>query len=313
MREGWLERSGVRLHYLEWQPEGEPREPSLFLLHGLSSNALVWGRLAARLPGRRIVALDQRSHGPSDRPQEGSGRDGMVGDAAEALEQLGLGRPLVVGHPWGASVALELAATRPDLASGLVFVDGPPSPINRVMSWEGASERMQPPFPIYTGLDQAVEAQRRYLGDEPWGDDLQDFVRAGLTEVEGGLTSTLNVPVRRQILEHMFHFDPLAAFARVQGPGAAGDGRPARAGGAPRVRRGQKEGRRRSAGQPARRPGALVRVPPRHPLDPAGRAGDGRGTNGADGRAGQPGSRGSGPRRRLAEARAWGRRGLGGT
>ena len=218
MREGWLERSGVRLHYLEWQPEGGAREPALFLLHGLSSNALVWGRLAARLPGRRIVALDQRSHGPSDRPEEGYGPDEIVGDAAEAIEQLGLGRPLVVGHSWGASVALELAATRPDLASGLVFVDGPPSPINRVMSWEEASERMQPPFPIYTGLDQAVEAQRRYLGDEAWGDDLRDFVRAGLTEVEGGLTSTLNVPVRRQILEHMFHFDPLADFARLQGP-----------------------------------------------------------------------------------------------
>jgi pimeloyl-ACP methyl ester carboxylesterase len=188
------------------------------MLHGLSSNALVWGRLAARLPGRRIVALDQRSHGPSDRPEEGYGSDEIVGDAAEAIEQLGLGRPVVVGHSWGASVALELAATRPDLASGLVFVDGPPSPINRVMSWEEASERMQPPFPIYTGLDQAVEAQRRYLGEEPWDDDLRDFVRAGLTEVEGGLTSTLNVPVRRQILERMFHFDPLADFARVEGP-----------------------------------------------------------------------------------------------
>jgi pimeloyl-ACP methyl ester carboxylesterase len=218
MREGWLERSGVRLHYLEWQPDGETREPALFVLHGLSSNALVWERLAARLPSRRIVALDQRSHGLSDRPHEGYGPDEIVGDAAAAIERLELGRPLVVGHSWGASVALELAATRSDLASGLVFVDGPPSPINRVMSWEEASERMQPPFPIYTGLDQAAEAQRRYLGEEAWGDDLRDFVSAGLTEVEGGLTSTLNVPVRRQILERMFNFDPLADFARVEGP-----------------------------------------------------------------------------------------------
>jgi pimeloyl-ACP methyl ester carboxylesterase len=218
MREGWLERSGVRLHYLEWEPKAEPREPALFLLHGLSSNSLVWARMAAELASRRIVALDQRSHGLSDRPSEGYGSDELVGDAAHAIEELGLGRPLVGGHSWGASVALELAARRPDLASGLVFVDGPPASISRVMSWEEASVRMQPPFPIYASLEQAVEAQRQYLGEAAWDDDLQDFVRAGLFEVEGGLTSTLSVPVRLQILERMFHSDPPAHFPRVEGP-----------------------------------------------------------------------------------------------
>jgi pimeloyl-ACP methyl ester carboxylesterase len=218
MREGWLERSGVRLHYLEWEPKAEPREPALFLLHGLSSNSLVWARVAAQLGTRRIVALDQRSHGLSDRPSEGYGSDELVADAAHAIEELGLGRPLVGGHSWGASVALELAASRPDLASGLVFVDGPAVPISRVMSWEEASERMQPPFPIYAGLEQAVEAQRQYLGEAAWDDDLQEFVRAGLAEVDGGLTSTLSVAVRLQILERMFQFDPLTHFPRVEGP-----------------------------------------------------------------------------------------------
>ena len=217
MREGWIERSGVRLHYLEWEPEGDPQQPALFMLHGLSSNSRVWERLAALLPGRRMVALDQRSHGPSDRPAEGYASSEVVDDAAHAIEELGLGRPLVLGHSWGASVALELAATRPDLAAGLVFVDGPPAAMSRVMSWVEASRRMQPPFPTYTDLDQAAEAQEQYLG-EAWAEDLRPFVRAGLVEVDGGLTSTLTVDVRRQILERMFEFDPLAYFPSVEGP-----------------------------------------------------------------------------------------------
>jgi pimeloyl-ACP methyl ester carboxylesterase len=216
-RDGWIERAGVRLHYLEWPAQGEPLEPALFLLHGLSSNSLVWSRLAAHLGGRRMVALDQRSHGPSDRPEEGYASGELVADAAQAISELGLGRPLVLGHSWGASVALELAATRPDLAAGLVFVDGPPAAMSRVMSWEEASRRMQPPFPVFSDLDQAVEAQERYLG-EAWSDDLRDFVRAGLVEVDGGLTSTLSVAVRRQILERMFEFDPPAYFPLVDGP-----------------------------------------------------------------------------------------------
>jgi pimeloyl-ACP methyl ester carboxylesterase len=217
MREGWIERSGVRLHYLEWEPEGDPQEPALFMLHGLSSNALVWGRMAEHLPSRRMVALDQRSHGPSGRPAEGYASSELVADAAHAIGELGLGRPLVLGHSWGASVALELAASRPELAAGLVFVDGPPAAMNRVMSWVEASRRMQPPLPIYTDLDQAAEAQRQYLG-EAWAEDLRAFVRAGLVGVDGGLTSTLTVDVRRQILEQMFDFDPLSHFPRVEGP-----------------------------------------------------------------------------------------------
>jgi hypothetical protein len=85
------------------------------------------------------------------------------------------------------------------------------------MTWEEASRRMQPPLPIYTDLEQAVEAQRQYLG-EAWEDDLRPFVRAGLVEVEGGLASTLTVDVRRQILENMFMFDPLTHFPSVDGP-----------------------------------------------------------------------------------------------
>src|SRR5437879_4275788 len=120
--EGYLERDGVRLHYVEWKPDQERRAP-IFLLHGLSSNALFWERLAARLPGRRLVALDQRSHGLSDRPPNGYGADVVVADAAYAIEQLGLGRTFVAGHSWGAAIALELAGTRPDLVAGLAFID----------------------------------------------------------------------------------------------------------------------------------------------------------------------------------------------
>src|SRR5205085_11353496 len=78
MQEGFVERGGVRLHYLEWAPSAPvPREPILFL-HGLSSNARFWERLAERLPERRLIALDQRSHGMSDRPAAGYSHETLV-------------------------------------------------------------------------------------------------------------------------------------------------------------------------------------------------------------------------------------------
>jgi pimeloyl-ACP methyl ester carboxylesterase len=216
--EGWVEREAVRLHYLEWRPVETPRTPAVFLLHGLSSNARVWARLAARLPHRQIVALDQRSHGLSDRPPTGNALEDVVADAAHAIRKLAPCRPLVVGHSWGAAVALSLAAAHPELVSGLVVVDGAISSFSRLMSWEEAAQRMQPPLPTYRDLDAAAEAQAEYLGDA-WGDDLREFVRAGLVEAPaGGLVSTLTADVRREILRDLYEFQPELLFAEVQGP-----------------------------------------------------------------------------------------------
>jgi pimeloyl-ACP methyl ester carboxylesterase len=217
VNDGWSERDGVRLHWLEWRPDRPVREPALFLLHGLSSNARVWERMAERLPDRRVVALDQRSHGLSDRPASGYALEELVADAAHVVRELGLGRPVVAGHSWGAMVALHLAAQHPELAAGLVFVDGPAASFSRYMTWEEAAERMQPPLPVYPAIEAAVESQRSYLGDA-WADDLITFVRAGLVEVDGGLTSTLTADVRVQILRELFDAQPELLFANVEGP-----------------------------------------------------------------------------------------------
>ena len=217
MQEGWFERAGVRLHWLEWPADGPAREPALFLLHGLSSNARFWERTVAHLGGRRIVALDQRSHGLSDRPDTGYSLDELVADAAGAIRELDLGRALVVGHSWGAAVALALAADHPELAAGLVVVDGATNSFSRIMSWEQASRVMQPPLPTYPDLDAAAAAERESLG-ESWGEDLGGFVRAGLVEAPGGFTSTLSADVRLQILRELFDFQPELLFANVEGP-----------------------------------------------------------------------------------------------
>ncbi|HVB76493.1 MAG TPA: alpha/beta fold hydrolase [Candidatus Nitrosotalea sp.] len=213
---GFVERAGVRLHYREWEAK-ESTAPPLFWLHGLSSNALFWERLAQRLPHRRIVALDQRSHGLSDRPDEGNEPAELVADAAHVIDQLGLGRPLVAGHSWGASIALELAATHPELACGLFFIDGPALPMSQFMSWDDVAVRMQPPFPVFADLLEANLHQKGYL-DSAWDEDLERFVEAGMRPVEGGYASTLTSPVRLQMLKGMFTYQPQLLWGKVEGP-----------------------------------------------------------------------------------------------
>lgn len=208
MRETTLERGGgIRLHVVEWPArEAEVAEPPLFLLHGLSSNSYFWSRTAERLPWRRVVAIDQRAHGASSAPEDGYQPASLAADAAFVIEELGLQRPVVAGHSWGGSIALQLAADRPDLVGALVALDSPVRSMRERMSWEEAQRLLQPPLPLYPSVDEAIVERKVYLGDV-WGEDLDRFVKHGLVRDGGGWRLPLTVPIRHQILREMF-FQP---------------------------------------------------------------------------------------------------------
>jgi pimeloyl-ACP methyl ester carboxylesterase len=225
--EGWIERSGVGLHYVEWTPdEGARRELPLLLLHGLSSNARYWDRLARNLPRHRIVALDQRGHGPTGRPPHapplagGYAMDQLLDDAALVISDRGLERPVVIGHSWGATVALELVGARPGLAAGLVFIDGPVQSAANMFSWEDAQRFMQPTLPRFATFGEAV-AQSESDFNGAWGDDLVPFVKARLLQDGDSLALTLTAAVRLELLRGLYDSQPDVLWPRIDVPAVA--------------------------------------------------------------------------------------------
>src|SRR4029450_2173673 len=97
---------GVRLAVREWPGRG----PSILLLHGLASSSHIWDLGAPRLAPRfHVVGYDQRGHGRSGKPSSGYGFDRLIADAAAVIGALGMGRPVVAGHSWGAHGGLPVA------------------------------------------------------------------------------------------------------------------------------------------------------------------------------------------------------------
>ncbi|HEX9098415.1 MAG TPA: alpha/beta fold hydrolase [Candidatus Dormibacteraeota bacterium] len=222
--DGWLERGGVRLHYLDWSAEGgSRRDAPVFLLHGLGSNAHYWDRLARHLTSRRLVAIDQRGHGLTGRPphapppSDGYAMDELLEDAAFVVGELGLEQPIVVGHSWGATVALELVGTRPGLASALAFIDGPVQSAANMFSWEEAQTFMQPPLPRFATLADAIAESRRELAGG-WADDLEPFVRAGLIPDGDAFILTLTAPSRLELLRGLYDSQPDMLWPRIDVP-----------------------------------------------------------------------------------------------
>ena len=119
----FLEVNGVRLHYIE-RGSGTP----LVLLHGngsmiqdFESSGLI--DLAAKK--YRVIVFDRPGFGHSDRP-----RNVVWTPAAQAelinsaLHRLGVSHAIVLGHSWGASVAVALALKYPNSIQGLVLASG---------------------------------------------------------------------------------------------------------------------------------------------------------------------------------------------
>lgn len=102
----WTERTvtraGVRLACRDWTPAATAagsNAPPVVLLHGLAGHAGEWDAAAAHLsPRHRVVAVDQRGHGASERRPADVSRAAYVADVVAVCEQLGLHRPVLVGH-----------------------------------------------------------------------------------------------------------------------------------------------------------------------------------------------------------------------
>jgi len=119
----FLTINGVRLHYVE-----RGSGPALVLLHGngsmiqdFDSSGLI--DLAAKT--YRVIVFDRPGFGHSERPRGVVWTPEAQAELIKtALDRLGVSQAVVLGHSWGASVAVALALKYPSLVQSLVLASG---------------------------------------------------------------------------------------------------------------------------------------------------------------------------------------------
>jgi pimeloyl-ACP methyl ester carboxylesterase len=143
--------------------------------------------------------------------------DALLDDAVAVIDECGLGKPVVAGHSWGATVALELAGTRAESVSGLVFIDGPVQSASSLFSWEEGQKFMQPPLPRFQSMTEARADAREEI-ESVWGDDLEPFVEARVIADGDALVLTLTAPVRLALLRGLYDSQPDVLWPRLTVP-----------------------------------------------------------------------------------------------
>jgi pimeloyl-ACP methyl ester carboxylesterase len=217
----------VALRARSWS--GGPARPVL-LVHGLSSNARVWDGVAEHLAaaGHPVVAVDLRGHGASaDVPDtDTDDPDAPATDPTQtaALDldavcvDLGWSAPVVAGHAWGANIALQLAADRPDLVHGLGLVDG--GWLHLGDQWRNLDEAwglLAPPRFDGTGTTTLRKSLR--TGHPDWSNSAIEATLANLHEREDGdVTPWLERERHRAILGSMLRHQPRTLYPKVVCP-----------------------------------------------------------------------------------------------
>jgi pimeloyl-ACP methyl ester carboxylesterase len=155
------------------------------LIHGLASNLAVWDHVAPIVAsaGHRVIAYDQRHHGLSEDADHDFGYPALISDLRAVIEAFDLDAPAVVGHSWGASVALQHAAADPDCPR-VVCVDGGVADMQALgRKWEDVEERMRPPRLI--GPEEEIFTRIREYTTLPW-DRLEPVERRSFLHLPDG-------------------------------------------------------------------------------------------------------------------------------
>jgi len=180
----------------------------------------MWDGVAWRLQdaGHRVVACDLRGHGQSPKPDGPYDVPAVAADVIALIERLELGACLLAGQSYGGTVAMQVAADRPDLAAAVVGLDGGFLDLGgRYPSWELCQRDLSPP-PL-TGRPLAAIRARMRAQRPDWPEEGMAGQLACFQVRDDGTVAPWLTPERHlEVLRGMWSVDAPALWARVDAP-----------------------------------------------------------------------------------------------
>ena len=229
-QEQFISANSLTFHLIDWSghalsdsPVGSRRHPWdgewLILLHGLASQAHIWDLVAPLLTDSfHVIAIDQRGHGLSDKPDSGYDWATITADLDAILRAQKIDRAVLAGHSWGGNVALQYAADHPDRASGLILIDGGFLQIGDRLDWPTVEKFLEPPDLIGTPVDEFRSSMKMWMGSA-WSPEaeaitLQNFeIRA-----DGTIAPRLQKSNHMQVVRALWEHRPSELWARIACP-----------------------------------------------------------------------------------------------
>jgi len=208
---------GINIQLAIWEGKGK----QILCVHGITANSRFWDCLASALsPHHRVIAMDLRGRGLSDRPPKGYSIHRHCKDILALMKDQDLERPVLMGHSLGAFISLVFAARYPKKIDRLILVDGGAklSKAQWAKVFAGIKpslDRLGQVFPSFKAyLSQMKQAP--YL--KPWNSYMETYFRYEVEKVQGGVRSRVHPEHINEEAKNLGNVDPKKFYKRVKVP-----------------------------------------------------------------------------------------------
>ena len=214
-QERFISANNLNFHLIDWGGRGE----WLILLHGLASQAHIWDLVAPLLTASfRVIAINQRGHGLSDKPDSGYDFATVTADLEAILTAQKIDRAVLAGHSWGGNVALQYAVDHPDRVSGLVLIDGGFLQIGDRLDWPTVEKFLEPPDLIGTPVDEFRTGMKLWMG-AAWSPEAEVITLQNFDVREDGtIAPRLRKANHMQVVRAIWEHRPSDLWAQVPCP-----------------------------------------------------------------------------------------------
>jgi len=208
---------GIKIQLAVWEGKGK----QILCIHGLTANCRFWDCLASALsPQHRVIAMDLRGRGLSDKPPKGYSIERHCKDVLALIDDLGLKRPILMGHSLGAFISLVFSAKHPQRVDRLILVDGGGKLTKTQMAKVFAGikpslDRLGKTFPSFEDYISQMK-QAPYL--QPWNSYMETYFHYEVEKVKGGLRSRVHPKHIEEEAKNLGKVDSRKFYQKVTSP-----------------------------------------------------------------------------------------------
>jgi pimeloyl-ACP methyl ester carboxylesterase len=191
--------NGIDMQLAQWGSGGE----CILCVHGMTANCRCWDRLAPALSKRhRVLGMDLRGRGLSDKPTSGYSLEHHVQDLHDLVAALGLTRVTLLGHSLGAYISVAFSSLYPDKVAKLILLDGGGQlsqqrwdNIERVI--KPSLERLEQVFPSFEAYTEPLKNAPIF---QPWTVFHERYFQYDIKNIDQGVRSRIDpVHIRQEI------------------------------------------------------------------------------------------------------------------
>jgi len=182
---------GVQINLAIWEGSAGP----ILCVHGITANCRCWDVLAASLtPDYRVMAMDLRGRGQSQKPATGYSLDHHLRDINCLLDDLQLERAVIMGHSLGAFIGLAFAAQYPQRTERLILVDGggdlSTEQFDKV--FDGIKPALDRLGQIFPSADAYLDKMKQAPYLHPWTPAIETYCRYEIEAADGGVRTNID-------------------------------------------------------------------------------------------------------------------------